>query len=94
MKSSTFWDITPYSLMKVNRRFGGKYSLHFQSRKVSQIVNHDKAGRNASRAAAEFHRTIRRHILDNITLHMHSCENLKSKISDSLWSSGLRCNAY
>jgi hypothetical protein len=28
MKSSIFWDITPCSLLKVNRRFGGIYHLH------------------------------------------------------------------
>jgi hypothetical protein len=27
IKSSVFWDITPYSLLKVNRRFRGTYRL-------------------------------------------------------------------
>jgi hypothetical protein len=31
MKSTIFWDITSYSPLKVNRRFGGKYRLHLQS---------------------------------------------------------------
>jgi hypothetical protein len=30
MKSSVFWDITPCSLLKVNRRFGGTCRLHLQ----------------------------------------------------------------
>jgi hypothetical protein len=30
MKSTIFWDITPCSLLSVNRRFGGTYSLHLQ----------------------------------------------------------------
>jgi hypothetical protein len=30
MKSNIFWDITPYSLLSVNRRFGGTYHLHLQ----------------------------------------------------------------
>jgi hypothetical protein len=33
MKSYPFWDITPCSPLKVNRRFGGIYRLHFQGRK-------------------------------------------------------------
>jgi hypothetical protein len=36
MKSTIFWDITPCSLLQVNRRSGGTYSLHFQGRKISQ----------------------------------------------------------
>jgi hypothetical protein len=30
MRSSIFWDITPCSPAKVNRRFEGKYILHLQ----------------------------------------------------------------
>jgi hypothetical protein len=30
MKPSVFWDITPYSSLKVNRRFGGICRLHLQ----------------------------------------------------------------
>jgi hypothetical protein len=33
MKSTIFWDITPCSLLSVNRSFGGTYRLHLQSRK-------------------------------------------------------------
>jgi hypothetical protein len=32
----TFSLITPCSPVKANRRFGGKYSLHIQSKRVSQ----------------------------------------------------------
>jgi hypothetical protein len=32
MKRTIFWDITPCSLSKVNRHFGGRYRLHFQGR--------------------------------------------------------------
>jgi hypothetical protein len=28
IKSTVFWDITPYSPLKVNRTFGGKCRLH------------------------------------------------------------------
>jgi hypothetical protein len=34
IKSSIFWDITPCSLLKVNRRFGGIYRLHLQDRRL------------------------------------------------------------
>jgi hypothetical protein len=30
MKNSFFWDITPCSALKVNRRFGVTYCLYFQ----------------------------------------------------------------
>jgi hypothetical protein len=33
MKSTIFWDITPCSLLSVNRRFGGTYRLHLQGRR-------------------------------------------------------------
>jgi hypothetical protein len=34
MKSSSFWDITPCSPLKVNRRFGGTCCLHLQGRRI------------------------------------------------------------
>jgi hypothetical protein len=39
MKSSIFWDITPCSPLKVNRRFGGTCRLHLQSRRISRTRN-------------------------------------------------------
>jgi hypothetical protein len=32
MKNSVFWDITPYSPLKVNRHFGGMCILHLKRR--------------------------------------------------------------
>jgi hypothetical protein len=32
LKSTIFWDITPCSLLSVNRRFGATYRLHLQGR--------------------------------------------------------------
>jgi hypothetical protein len=32
IKSTVFWDITPCSPLKVNRRFGGTYSLYLEAR--------------------------------------------------------------
>jgi hypothetical protein len=39
MKSPIFWDITPCSPLKVNRRFGGIYRLNFHDRNISQARN-------------------------------------------------------
>jgi hypothetical protein len=40
MKSTILWDITQYSQLSVNRRFGGTYRLHLQGRKnkLSKLV--------------------------------------------------------
>jgi hypothetical protein len=38
-KSSIFWDITPCSPLKVNRRFGGTCRLHLQGRRISKERN-------------------------------------------------------
>jgi hypothetical protein len=36
MKTAVFWDITPCSPLKVNRRFGGTYLLHLQGPRISR----------------------------------------------------------
>jgi hypothetical protein len=36
LKSSIFWDITPYGSLKGDRHFGGKLRLHFHGRRISQ----------------------------------------------------------
>jgi hypothetical protein len=61
MKSSIFWDITPYSPVKVNIRFGGTGRLHLQGRRISQTRNWRE-----SRWQAE--RTTRRRIPKDRTL--------------------------
>jgi hypothetical protein len=38
-KNSIFWDITPYSPLKVNRRFGEIYTLQLQAQKIIQVGN-------------------------------------------------------
>jgi hypothetical protein len=37
--SYVFWDVKPYSLLKVNRRFGGTFYLHLQGRRISRARN-------------------------------------------------------
>jgi hypothetical protein len=39
MKISIFWDITPYSPLKVNWRFGGKCHLHLQGWRINHERN-------------------------------------------------------
>jgi hypothetical protein len=39
LKSSVFWDTTPCSPLKLNRRFGGICCLHLQGRRISPARN-------------------------------------------------------
>jgi hypothetical protein len=49
MKSSIFWDIiTPCSLLKVNRCFGGTFRLHLQNWRTSQARNQHDTGSKQS----------------------------------------------
>jgi hypothetical protein len=43
MMRSVFWDITPCSPLKVNRRFGGTCRLHLHGLRISQAINQHKA---------------------------------------------------
>jgi hypothetical protein len=48
-KSAVFWDITPWSPLKVNRRFGGTYCLHLQGRRISEASNQrERVGKRSS----------------------------------------------
>jgi hypothetical protein len=44
IKSIIFWDITPWSPLKVNRHFGGTCCLHLQGWRISQERNQREAG--------------------------------------------------
>jgi hypothetical protein len=44
LKNTIFWDITPCSPLKVNRRFGGTYRLNLQGRKISRARNQRESG--------------------------------------------------
>jgi hypothetical protein len=39
MRSSIFWDITLYSMLKINRRFGGTCCLHLHGGRTNQVRN-------------------------------------------------------
>jgi hypothetical protein len=36
MKNSAFWEITLYSLLRINRRFGGTCHFHLKGRRILQ----------------------------------------------------------
>jgi hypothetical protein len=48
MKSFIFWDTTPCSMLKVNRRFRGTSRLHFQGRRISQVRSQSQAASKQS----------------------------------------------
>jgi hypothetical protein len=85
--SSIFWDLTPCSPLKVNRRFGGTFRFHVQGRRISQVRNQREAGSKHSSAlkkkicssetSVDFQQTTRFYISDDRTLHNHRRENLK-----------------
>jgi hypothetical protein len=78
-KSTSFWDITLCSQLKVNGRFGGIYHLHLQGRKISRTTNHRDAGNNAlfsSKISVAFERSPRCHIPENGALHNVMCSLL------------------
>jgi hypothetical protein len=42
MKSFVFWDIMPYSPLKIKRSFGETCLIHLQNRRICQLRNHGK----------------------------------------------------
>jgi hypothetical protein len=83
-KSTVFWDITPCSSSKVNRRFGGNQrsllpfftlvscSAYSLTLKMEETYS--------SETSVDFQLTTRRYIPEDSALHNHRCENLKSYI--------------
>jgi hypothetical protein len=60
LKSATFWDITPCSPLKINRRFRGTYCLHLQGRRISQARNQGKSSARKTAFMPDFARLILR----------------------------------
>jgi predicted membrane channel-forming protein YqfA (hemolysin III family) len=44
MKSSIFWDITPYSPLKINQHFRVTSCFYLQSQRISQVRYEHEAG--------------------------------------------------
>jgi hypothetical protein len=53
MNSSVFWDITPCSPLKVNRRLRGTYRLHLQGLRITEQEHRVKAGGKQNKRHAE-----------------------------------------
>jgi hypothetical protein len=92
-KSAVFWDITPCSLLKVNRRFVGTYRLHLQGSRTSLSRNQRDNGWQAQFShwffgPLKWRRYVPAKCLLNfnglhgvISLHNHRCGNLKQYIT-------------
>jgi hypothetical protein len=75
IKSTIFWDITPYSPLKVNWCFGAAFMLVFCSTYSSALKMEAIC---FSETSVDFWRTTWCYIPGDSTLHNHCCENLKS----------------
>jgi hypothetical protein len=83
MKISIFWDITPCSLLKVNRRYGETSPPSSGSNKPSKIPPHSASQLllRSSETSVHFHQTTRRYIPEDITLHVNTlCELMRCEI--------------
>jgi hypothetical protein len=91
MNGSVSSDVTPYSPLKVNRRFGETYRRHLQCRQVSQTSSqHDACSKHSSASCLlhagssetwfEICRTTRRYNIEDRILYTYRCENLKSDV--------------
>jgi hypothetical protein len=84
LKSTTFWDITPCSPLKVNRIFEGTYrsACHLSPWYLVRLFfDPEDGGDMFLRKLVDFKRTKRRYNPEHNVFHNHRCENLKSYIS-------------
>jgi hypothetical protein len=51
VKSSNFWEITPCSPLKDDRRFGGIYRLHLQGQRISRAKSQSESKWQAEQSA-------------------------------------------
>jgi hypothetical protein len=93
VKTTISWDITPFSPLKVNWRFGWIYCLHLQDRIDRARYRLDfspaftliscsaystlKMEVCSSETSVDFKWATQRYIPEDSTLHNHRCENLK-----------------
>jgi hypothetical protein len=84
LKNSVFWDITPCSPFKVNRRFGGtaeQADLPPAFPLVSCLAYYSTLKMEATcspETSVDLQRTTRHYISQDETPYNHRCENLKS----------------
>jgi hypothetical protein len=67
LRSFVFWDITPYSQLKVNRRYGETFRLHLQCWRLDQERNQMKV-LASSETCVDFQVTTRRYIPEDRTV--------------------------
>jgi hypothetical protein len=99
LKSISFWNVTPCSLLSCNRRFGGTYRLHLQGRRnnfsknqqaskwlIAEIISFTLKMEAicSSETSVATQETTRRHIPEDDIIHNYRCENLKSYIVTAL----------
>jgi hypothetical protein len=88
LKISIFWDITPYSSLKIKRRFGGTRCPHLQRSAwflAWLILRPWKWKRCSSETYVDFQRTTWHYIADDIR-----CENLKTYTNARITCQGSR----
>jgi hypothetical protein len=89
LKSIIFWDVTPCSLLRCNRRFGGTYRIFCLPPAYLLVLlkfffdPEDGGDMFLSETSVASQQTTRLHIPEDDTLHNHRCENLKSYIQQS-----------
>jgi hypothetical protein len=92
-----FWEITPFSLFKANRNFGGACRLHFHLQVANRWLCLSPAFTLVfclaysptlkmevtflSETSVHRQRTTRRYITDDINPHNHRCHNVKSHMT-------------
>jgi glycyl-tRNA synthetase alpha subunit len=67
---TTFWDVTPCSLVEVYRSFIGACCLHHQALMMEAV--------STSETSVNFYQTTRGNIPEDSHLHTHRHQNLKS----------------
>jgi hypothetical protein len=63
LKSSIFWNTTPYIVVKVNQRFGGTFRFSLHGRRVSEARIQQETVQQtllSSETSFEFHQTTQR----------------------------------
>jgi hypothetical protein len=92
LKGSIFWDMMPCSSSKVNLRFGGKYRLHLQGRRINRARDQRESRWQIEPVLKPefggdmFFRNVgwlsteytALYPIEDSILHNHRCDNLKS----------------
>jgi hypothetical protein len=77
MKIAVFWDVAPYSLVQISRRFRGAGCLHDQDVSIHPLML-EAAG--TSETSVNFYQTTRSNNPEDSHLHTRRRENLKSHL--------------